>query len=231
MKHWHIFKQVFKKAFCSVKTYLLTHLLISLDEVCNPRYAGGTVLPPVLTKYKLSNMIDPSKTKTYLYVPAPPHGEERVYISAGETHAEDYMLAAAITPPEFWITNSPCPVCARKLMAAYADSLTKAEINIRRFYKPPPGNARAISKATDCLAKMIYQGFKLYDWDWVAFYNEYLRGGNEKCIDVLKKAANNEEKFNILRAQYVELQKVLAEAKRRSRNLDWIRNIATKCQP
>lgn len=202
------------------------------DEVCNSKYAGKVPMPPVLTKHKLSNMIDPAKTKTYVYVPSGsiPMGEERVYASAGNLHAEDYMLADLSTPEEFWITNSPCPVCARKLMAAYAGS-PKPEINIRRFYKPPPGNARAISNAIDCLAKMLHQGFKLYEWEWPAFYEEYLKGGNKECIDILIKFSKNNAKYDILRAQYKVLQDVIDEAIRRSKNNDWIRSIDTKCQP
>ena len=149
---------------------------------------------------------------------------------AGTDHAEDLMLTALQSPPkEFWITNSPCPVCARKLMLAFAGSSTKAEINIRKFYKPPPGNGAAISGAVDCLAKMMYQGFKLYDWDWVAFYNEFLKGGNNNCINVLKTASENEEKYNILKGQHKELQNVLAEATKRSKNQQWIRDVARKC--
>lgn len=166
-------------------------------------------------------------------------GEERVYISSGEhggaagsDHAEDHMLDALnILPKEFWITNTPCPVCARTLMQAYASSSTKAEINVSRFYKPPPGNKQAQSKAIDCLAKMMYEGFKIYSWDWPAFYEEFLKGGNEKCINVLKSTAENNEKFNALKQQFDTLNVALAEAEKRSKSQQWITNRASKCQP
>ena len=201
----------------------------NLDEVCNAKYDNTA---NVLTKYKLSNMIDPSKTKTYVYVPESYTGlgQERVYNSAGNYHAEDLMLTALTSPPkEFWITNSPCPVCARKLMLAFAGSSSKAEINIRKFYKPPPGNGAAISGAVDCLAKMMHQGFKFYDWDWPAFYKEFLKGGNKNCINVLINASKNEEKYNILKKQYKQLRTVLVEATRRSKNQQWIRDVTKKC--
>ena len=198
--------------------------------VCNPDYQSTD---NVLTRNKLSWMINPKKTKTFLYVPEDftgQLGEERVYKSAGTDHAEDLMLADFQTPPaEFWITNSPCPVCARNLMQAYANSQHKASIMVGRFYKPPPGNEAEINLAVDCLAKMMYQGFHISTWDWYVFHHNYLRNANEACINMLKNASENEEMYNALSQQHHIVNVVLAEADRRSKNGGWISNVASKC--
>ena len=172
-------------------------------------------------------MINPQKTKTYLYVPESftGIGEERVFISAGEEHAEDFMLSTLATPPEeFWITNSPCPRCARKLMASYSGSINKAKIHVRKFTSGP---SHQTELATDCLAKMMYQGFTFVLWDWLEFYNGFIR--NEQCSEVLKNAAENKSTFDALEKQYNTLGNTLKEARRRSQDQSWRNGVASKC--
>ena len=174
-------------------------------------------------------MIDPKKKKTFLYVPEPftGVGEERVFISGGTDHAEYLMKSNLKTPPEeFWITNTPCPACARGLMAWYSSSSKKAKIHATKFWVIAP-NKKEIDLATDCLAKMMYQGFTFVLWDWLEFYNGFLR--NEECINVLKTVADNEGTMDALSTQYIVLGNALKEASKRSKDQSWISGVAGKC--
>ena len=202
-------------------------ILISLDAICNPsKYKDGKL---VLTKYKLSWMINPKKKKTFLYVPEPFTGvgeeRERVFISAGTDHAEDLMKSNLTTPPEeFWITNTPCPRCARGLMAWYSSSSKKAKIHVTKF---TAGKEAQIDLATECLAKMMYQGFTFVLWDWPDFNNGFIR--NEECTNVLKKAFENASTLDALSTQYNDLRNALEEASKLSKDQSWISGVAGKC--
>lgn len=199
-----------------------------LDAICNPSKYTDPKL--VLTKYKLSWMINPAKTKTFIYIPDSftGVGEERVFISDSGGHAEDYMISKISTPPiEFWITNTPCPCCARKLMAWYSNSILKAEIHATRFFADAPGRPQEKNAAIDCLAKMMAQGFTIVSWDWLEFHESFIR--NAECSDVLKKAAENEKMFKKLSIQYEILGNALNEARKRSQTQNWLDNISNKC--
>ena len=133
--------------------------------------------------------------RTYLYVPAKQTGKlaREVFIrsngdKSGVNHAEDFMYKTLYPnlPQEFWLTNSPCPQCARNFMERYAKSKLKPTIRIVHFYSRPPSGPQQQEEAIECLAKMMNDGFTFLLWDWTKFSKDFL--ATKECKKVVSDA-------------------------------------------
>ncbi len=82
------------------------------------------------------------------------------YLSGGGQHAEAKFLGANRANlhsfPDLWMNNSPCPACAKKLIAAYRT------IHSAHFYRG--GIDKEI--VLQCLAKMVASKINLEAFDW-----------------------------------------------------------------
>ena len=142
-----------------------------------------------------------NNARTYLYVPAKQTGKlgREVFIrsngdKSGVNHAEDFMYntLSANLPQEFWLTNSPCPQCARNFMERYAKSAKKPTIYITHFYSRPPSGAQQQEEAIECLAKMMHNGFTFLLWDWTQFGKDFL--ATDECKKVVSDATTKYSK-------------------------------------
>lgn len=154
-----------------------------------------------LTQAALRNMIDTvdhcvfdsGYGKTFLTVDM---HTLKTYTSGGGHHAEFNFLRDNLNTlanfPILWINNSPCPVCANSLIAAYADVPNKPTIYAAHFYRGLRGGVSQ-EQALQCLAKMVVDGFKLKPFAWNTFKRFAL---NEPlCIADVDTALDN-DKFN-----------------------------------
>ena len=155
---------------------------------------------------------------TYLYVPAKQTGKlgRELYSksngdNSGENHAEDFMYKnlSPNLPQEFWLTNSPCPQCARNFMERYAKSVKKPTIYITHFYSRPPSGSQQEEEAIECLAKMMYNGFTLLLWDWTEFSKDFLV--TDECKKVVSDATTKYSKQLVeeIDASFVALKKAI----------------------
>ena len=141
-----------------------------------------------------------------------------VYESGKGQHAEDNMIKDCGRPDKFYLTSSPCPDCAMKLMTEYSRSRDKPTIYVGHPYigggksKIGPGSKNA-NKV--CLAMLVQKGFKLLPWNWIEFrsyvdndmceavinelykspiadeFNKQLKGTTESLVDVTKMVNAN----------------------------------------
>jgi hypothetical protein len=94
----------------------------------------------------------------------------RMYTSGGGHAEEKFIEKNKHTLEKFtrlWINNTPCPVCANKLISAYANVQKKPAIAAAHFYFGKKKEA-----ALRCLAKMVKEGFTLMDFPW-RWYQQY----------------------------------------------------------
>jgi hypothetical protein len=115
----------------------------------------------------------------------------RMYTSGGGKHAEQIFIEENKNRlgdlfPWLWINNSPCPVCANKLIEAYAHVEVKPVIAAAHFYS---GNDKR-KVALHCLAKMVKEGFTLTDFPW-RWYQEYI--SEPACKKDINEALKSDE--------------------------------------
>ena len=129
------------------------------------------------------------------------NGSELIVRSTGATsgtqHAEDNMYneLSPNLPQEFWLTNTPCPQCAKNLISRYATSNVKPKILAVHFYyyiKPwftQTQKVQSMEKSIECLARMMYNGFQFYLWDWTRFRNDFLV--TPECKNIVTDAVSD----------------------------------------
>ena len=162
---------------------LHTRTCLHADMECNSVNIGKkNILTDNIVK-AMTNVFthESNNQRTYLYVPAKEtkRGYEYIFQSTGANpginHAEDAMYNALRNnlPHEFWLTKTPCPQCARNLIARYANK-KKPVIRVTHFYSIPPNGASQKEKSIQCMAKMIKNGFTFLLWDWNKFNKSFL---------------------------------------------------------
>lgn len=165
-------------------THVAAHHDYAANE-CNPAYKNKRFVLQTQTLQSMTNVFthQSGNVRTYLYVPATQTGnlgQELFSRSNGDVsgvnHAEDLMYKDLHDnlPQEFWLTNTPCPGCARNLMERYAKYRVKPIIRVVHFYSRPPNGPAEQEKAIECLAKMMHDGFQFLLWDWTKFSNDFL---------------------------------------------------------
>ena len=89
-------------------------------------------------------------------------------------------------PREFWLTKTPCPQCARNLIARYATSIHKPVIRVVHFFSLYPNGSAQKELSIECMAKMMHNGFTFLLWDWKKFRNDFLE--TEECKNIVTNA-------------------------------------------
>ena len=157
--------------------------------------------------------------KTYLYVPkkeAGKTGHELIFRSTGAdsgiNHAEDNMFNTLKPnlPQEFWLTKTPCPGCARNLIARYEKSKEKPVIHVVHFYSRPPSGETQKEKSIQCMALMIKKGFTFLLWDWNKFSKDFLPV--PLCKKIVSNAMKNKEYAKQLKAEQDALLAAIMKA-------------------
>jgi len=179
--------------------------------------------------------LDPARgrKKTYVYVaPEFTMGKgELCLISKGKTpekdHAEDLMLGQLkdIRPEEFWLKNTPCPVCSHTLIDAYKDVPKKKTIWVMHFYTRPllqgiDSEMKAEEKlaflkrekdlSLSCMAKMMKNGFEFRPWDWSVFESKYVN--DLECKDKLHEVLSDPKQEDIQKKEHAEIAEMIAAA-------------------
>ena len=104
-------------------------------------------------------------------------------------------------PSEIWMTQSPCFVCARRLIYEYgkADSI-KPTLRIANIYTGD--NLLDTVESLKCMAKMVHLNFTILPWEWMEVKNNL---DHEDCIESIDLALQH----LTFSAKQIALQKLI----------------------
>ena len=124
---------------------------------------------------------------------------ERIFSARDHTQAY-FKLFETIKNPKpdrIWMTQSPCLVCAKRLISEYSnpDSI-RPTLHIASIYT---GNSLLDTvESMKCLAKMVYLNFTILPWDWMEFRGNIDHADCIDSIDVaLKHSGFNEKRMTL----------------------------------
>lgn len=104
-------------------------------------------------------------------------------------------------PSDIWMTQSPCFVCANRLIYEYGkrDSV-KPTLHVASIHR---GNSLLDTiDSLRCMAKMVHLNFTIVPWDWMAIQNNV---DDVDCIDSITYALQDHS----FSSKLTEVQKII----------------------
>lgn len=91
-------------------------------------------------------------------------------------------------PDTLWMSRSPCPGCAKRIMADYNKHSIKPTIHVASFFTG--NNLEQTVESLKCLAKLKFLNYTVLPWDWNEFRDNL---HNEDCKNAIGIAQENED--------------------------------------